>query len=239
MPTAQTFADVLLAPGRGLARAAERRSYLPALLAATAAALLLAFALVPRLDYARAFDDQLERDPKAAERMSPHDREVALAQVQKLGAAATYGAAVAWPAVRAVAIACCLFVASRVVAARPPFPGLLAVASWGLLPLALKDLLSIPALLRAHGSVAAAEAASLVPSSLSALLPAGAHAALVAAAQALDLFSLWSVGLVALGTAQLFGDERRRGVAVVVGLWASYVLVVNVALPGLTRGGAG
>lgn len=238
MSTAQTFADVLVAPGRGLARAAEQRRFVPPILGATLASLLLACVVVPRVDYERALDERAERDPRAAERMSPHDREVAIAQAQKLGAVLAYGAALTWPALRALAIACGVFVASRVVGSRPPLRGLLSVASWGSLPLALKDLFSLPALSRMR-AISALEAERALPSSLSALLPPGAPAPIAGAAQALDLFSIWAVALVALGAAQLPGAERRRVIAVVAALWVSYVLLAGVALPGFTRGGAG
>jgi hypothetical protein len=237
MSTAQTFADTLLAPGRALAGAAARRSFLPPLLVATVASLLLASAVAPRFDYERAVDQQIEKNPQAAQKMSPHDREVALAQAQKLGAFLTYAAALLWPTLRALAVAICAFVAFRVAGARASFAGLLAVASWGLLPLAVKDLASLPALLRMHG-ITAQDAERALPSSLAALLPPDAHAPLAELAWGLDLFSVWSVGLVALGAAQVSGASRQRSLAVILVLWGSYVLLTRVALPGLMGGSA-
>jgi hypothetical protein len=238
MPTARIFAETLLAPGRGLAAAAERRSFVPPILAATCASLLLASALAPRIDHERAFDDKLERDPRAAEQMSPHDREVALAQSRKLGTALLAGTALVWPALRALAIACGVFVASRLAGARPPFPGLLTVASWGSLPLALKDLLSLPALLGMR-VIAAQDAGHILPSSLAVLLPPGSQGAVADLAQALDLFSIWSLCLVALGAAQISGARRRPVAAAVLALWGSYALLAHVALPRLSGAGAG
>ncbi len=238
MSTARAFADAFFSPARGLATAAERGSFAPALVAATLASLLLACVAVPRIDFERAFDERAERDPGAAERMSPHDREMAVAQARKVGAVLAYGAAVCWPALRALAIACCALIASRVAASRPPFRGLLAAASWGCLPLALRDLLSVPALSRMRG-ISAYEAERVLPSSLAALLPAGAPAPVAGVAQALDLFAIWAVALVALGTARVSGDDRGRGFAVVAVLWVAYVLLAHVALPNLLPGGAG
>lgn len=235
MSTAQLFSDTLLAPGRGLAAAAARRSIAPALLAATLASLLAAAVLAPRADYRRTVEEQLDAHPEAAAQMSPHDREVAFAQAQKLGAASTWAQGLLGPALRALAVAFCLFVAFRLASSPAPFAATFAVAAWATLPLALKDLLSVPALWRLPGpSVQEAERA--LPSSLAALLPAGAAPRLAAAAAAFDLFALWSLVLVAVGMAEVAGVDRRRSFTVVVLLWASFVLLQRVAAPGLAGG---
>ena len=75
-----------------------------------------------------------------------------------------------------------------------------------------------------------------MPSSLAALLPDGASPPVLALAGAFDLFALWSLALVALGMASVADVSRRRALAVVVVLWASWVLLQRVALPGFTGG---
>jgi Yip1 domain len=235
MSTAHLFADTLLAPGRGLATAAARRSFVPPVLAATAAALLAASVLAPRVDYQRSVEEQLAQHPEAAAQMSPHDRELALAQAQKLGALSTYAQGLFGPALRTAAVAFCLLVAFRLASRPVPFAPTFAVTAWATLPLALKDLLSVPALWRMRG-VSLQEAERALPSSLAALLPDGARPQLVAAAGAVDLFALWALVLVALGMAEVAQVDRRRSFAVVVVLWASFVLLQRVAAPGLAGG---
>jgi len=235
MTTAHPFADSLLAPSRGLAAAAARRSIAPPLAAATAVTLLVAALLVPRLDYRRTLDAQLDRDPQAAAQPTPHDREVALQQAEKLGGVAAWAGGLLTPALRALAIAVGLFVAFRVAAAPAPFGPTFAVAAWGTLPLALHDLLSVPAILRMRG-IAALEAERALPSSLAALLPDGASPPVLALAGAFDLFALWSLALVALGMASVAGVSRRRALAVVLVLWGCCVLLQRVALPGFAGG---
>jgi hypothetical protein len=233
MSTVQTFAATLVAPGRGLAAAADRRSFLPALAAATLVSLLWAAVLVPRLDLRRTVVDALEqRAAESSEPTSPHDREVAVAQAEKLAAFSAYAAALLEPALRALAVATCLFAAFRLAGARPGWGPLLAVSSWGLLPLSARALLSLPALLRAD-ALAPGEAELLLPSSLAAFLPATAPGQLVSAAAAVDLFALWAVALVAVGAAGLVRWPRRRAAAVVLVSWGAYVLLSRVALPGL------
>ncbi len=235
MTTARLFTDSLLAPSRGLAAAAARRSIAPPLAAATAVTLLVAALLAPRVDYRRTLDAQLDRDPQATAHLTPHDREVALQQAEKLGGVTAWAGGLLTPALRALAIAVGLFVAFRVAAAPASFGPTVAVAAWGTLPLALHDLLSVPAILRMQG-VAALETERALPSSLAALLPEGASPPVLALAGAFDLFALWSLALVALGMASVAGVSRRRALAVVLVLWGSCVLLLRVALPGFAGG---
>jgi len=237
MSTAQTFAETFVAPARGLAGAADRGSFLPPIVAATVVSLALAFVLVPRVDHERTVNEQLDKNPQAAQQLSPHDREEAVAKAQKLGGIGAYAGALFLPALRALAVAFATWVAFQVAGAKPPFAASFAVASWALVPLALRALLSIPALLRMQG-IAAQEADRALPSSLAALLPADAAGPIASLAGALDLFAVWSLVLVALGMAHVAGVTRRRAFAVVTVLFASYVLLVHLALPRLAGGGS-
>lgn len=235
MSTAHLFADTLLAPGRGLAAAAERRAFLPPLAAATVAALLLAAVAAPRLDHRRTVEEQLELHPEAAAQMSPHDREVAFEQADKLGAVATWSQGLLGPALRTLGVALCVFIAFRIAGTPAPFAPTFAVTAWATLPLALRDLLSIPAVWRMRG-ISALDVERALPSSLAALLPAGAPPQLLGAAGAVDLFALWSLVLAALGMAEVARVERRRSFAVLAVLWVSFVLLQRVAAPGLAGG---
>ncbi len=238
MSTAQLFRDTLLAPGRGLAAAGDSGKSFPPLVAATVASILFALVLVPRVDHERTVREQLATNPEGAQQMSPNDREVAVARAQKLGGLFTYGAGLFGPTVRALAVAFCLLAAFRVAGAKPSFPGALAVAAWGLLPLSLRDLLSLPALLRMHG-IEAQEADRALPSSLAALLPSHLDGPLAGLAQAFDMFSLWSLALVTIGMAHVAAVRRRRALAVVLVLWGSYILLSHVARPGFAGGRPG
>jgi hypothetical protein len=240
MSTAQTFqsfAEALVAPRRGLAAAAASGSFVPPLVAATLAALALAAVVTPRLDFERGVDEALDRAAAApgapsAQPASPHDREVAVARAEKLGRIASYATGLFAPALRAVAAAVALFLAFALVGTAAPFRGTLAVAAWGFLPLGLRSLLLLPAALTMRG-VAPEDVERALPSSLAALLPGSADPRLQAVAASLDLFSAWAVVLIALGMAHAALTTRPRAFTVVGVLWASYVLLRHVALPGL------
>jgi hypothetical protein len=232
--TAETFAGAFVAPRRALAAAAEARRAWPALAASVLASLVFAAVLVLRADLERGAREALDRaPPEVAQKMTPHEVETALEQGRKLAAVGLYAAAVAGPPLLAVAAAALLALAFRVAGARAPFRPTLAVAAWGTLPLALRDLLTLPALLVRSG-IAPGEARMLLPSSLAALAPA-APARALPLLEGLDLFALWSAALVTVGMAAVAGTSRGRSAAVIGSLFAAS-LAVRFALPGLLGG---
>jgi hypothetical protein len=224
----------LLRPATALPEAAGKRQYWEPLLIATAAALLFAIIAVPRLDFDRAAAEALDRAEGSAQ-VSPHEREEKIATVRRVGTLATYAGAAFGPALVALAGALGLWLAFRVVGGKPPFAGAFTVMAWGLVPGAAESLLTIPALLT-RSSVDPEAVPRLLPASLAAVLPAGTTGPLANLLAAVDLFSLWSVVVVAAGMAGVAGVSRRRSLVTVIVLWLSYVAVFKVALPVL--GGA-
>jgi hypothetical protein len=234
LSTAETLLETFVAPGRALGSAVRERSAWPALAVAVAAALTFAVALVPRADFERGARDALDRAPAdVAAKLTPHDVEQALEQARKLGAATLYAGAVAGPPLLALAIAGLLLAGFRLAGARPAFRPTFAVAAFGTLPLALRDLLALPAVLTRH-AIAPEEAGRLLPASLAALAP-GAPARALPVLQSLDLFVVWSAALLALGMAGIAGTSRPRAALVVALLFAGY-LAVRFAVPGLVGG---
>jgi hypothetical protein len=209
-----------------------------AILVATAAALLFAAVAAPRVDFAGAAARRLDAGPEASD-LTPHQREEALAQAGKVGAVAVVAGAAVSPALSAVALAAVLFLAFRVAGTRPGFRDSLAVAAHGLLPLALKKLLTIPALLVAS-PVGVERLPGLLPSSLAALLPPSAPPALSAGLSGLDLFGLLAAVLVAAGMARVAGATRLRAGLVVAVLWvAQLALFTIVPAAQMARGAPG
>lgn len=221
MPTVRLFLDALVSPARALAAAAERRTVLPPLVAATAASLLLSLALVPRIDFERGALDRIESQPDAAD-VTPHQKEEQLASSRKLGAVSGYAGAALGPAAIAFAAALFLWVAFRVAGAAPGFAPTMSVAAWALLPRALESLLLLPAALRS-GSLSPDAVARLAPWSAAFWLGAEARPPLASLASSLNLFGLWSAALLCLGMASVAGTSRARSAAVVIAMWAALV----------------
>ncbi len=231
MSPAQALYQSLVQPDRAMPQVAESGRFLAALLAATAAAVLLAAVAVPRLDFARAASAALDRRPDAAQ-LTSHQREEAIATARKVGAVAAFAGALFGPAAWALGGAIALWLGFKLAGGHPGFRSTFAVASFAQLPGAVHRLLSLPAVLRT-GTVDPVELPRILPSSAGALLPAGASGPGASALFALDLFALWAVALVALGMAQAAQVSRRRAATTTILLWLAWVAVFEVALPGL------
>ena len=63
------------------------------------------------------------------------------------------------------------------------------------------------------------------------------HAEVMALREAVDFFKLWTVGLLGLGFAAVTGMRRGWALLVVFVLYAMYVGVFMIGLPGMTAGG--
>ncbi len=231
MPPAQALYQSFVDPGRAMPEIARSGRFLPALLAATAAALLSAAVAVPRLDFARAAHEAIDRGPDAAQ-MTPRQREDAVAAARKLGALGAYAGALFGPALSALGAAVALWLGFTIAGGKPGFRSTFAVASFAQLPGALQQLLAVPAALRAE-TIDPVQLPRIVPSSLGALLPPGASGPGASFLFALDLFALWAVALAALGMTQAAQVSRKRAATATLLLWLAWVGVFKVALPQL------
>lgn len=234
MSPAQALYDTLVHPGRAMPEVAGSGRFLPALVAATAAAVLFAVLAVPRLDFARAAGEALDRREDGAQ-LTLHQREEAIATARKIGTVASYAGALFGPALASLGAAVALWLGLRLAGGAPGFRPSLAVASFAQLPGAVHQLLSLPAVLRSE-AIDPALLQRLLPSSAGALLRAGATGPGASALFALDLFSLWSVALAALGMAAAARVSRGRAAVTVGLLWLAWAALFRVALPAL--GGA-
>jgi hypothetical protein len=226
MRLTRLFLDLFSSPSRALSEVAERRSVLPPVLVATAASLLLAFALVPRLDFEGAALDRLEAGPGAAE-VTPHQREEQMISARKLGTISGYTGAALGTAFTALGVALALWLAFRVVGSRPAFLPTLAVTAWALVPKALEALLLLPAALRTP-TLPPDAAGRLAPWSGAFFAGPGLRAPLASLLGSLNLFTLWSAVLLALGMALVSQVSRRRAGAVVGALW-SFAVAAGMA----------
>jgi Yip1 domain len=217
----------LASPARGLADAVSRRRVLTALGVATAASLALAAVALPRIDWDSAARASLQARGPDAQEPTDHEREEAVVTARKIGHLAGWATAAVSPAALALGAAVFLFVGFRVAGTRPGFKESFAVASHGMLPVWLGGLVAVPALV-VRAPVRAEDVPRLVPSSLAALLPAGAPPPLAAALGALDVFAVWALVLVASGMARASGASRARAFTVTIVLFLSYVALLRV-----------
>ena len=222
----------LAEPGRGLAQAVSRRRATTALLVATLATVLSTAVIIPRLDMEQAAADQLRPD------MTPHERQEALVTATKLETVKQWASAAVSPTVLGFFAACFLYLGFWVGGARAGFRETFTVTAHGMLPVWLKHLLFVPAAL-AQGPVAPAGVEKLLPSSLAALLPTSLPPAAIAAASALDLFTLWALYLTGSGMAKAAGASRRRAFVVTIVLFVAYVAIFKIVPTAGPAGGPG
>ncbi len=228
-----TLASTITRPAEGLAAAAQERRFVLPLLFATLAAIAFLIAAAPRIDIDRTAAEQIDRRAAAAgDSMTPHEREEAIARTHKLGLVAMSANAAIGPSLAALCVAFAAWLGCKVAGGRPLFVPAFAVAAHAQLPHALRQLLSIPAILR-RDRVLPAELDRLLPSNLGALLPDGATGPTMALLSAIDLFAFASLAMLVLGMGHVAGVSRPRAIVVLATLWISYVAVFKVALPQL------
>lgn len=219
---------VLWAPGRTFAALSARPRTAGAMALFLAASLLSAAAIVPRTDFGDGLTGAPGEEQRGAGGAAPEptefERGEARVKAQKLGALSAWAGAVAKPTAGAAVVALALVIAFWVAGAPVAFAPALAVVSHAALPLALRALLAIPAALL-HPGFPRSAAGALLPSSAAALW-AGAPPALHAALASVDLFTVWTLALTALGLARLSGASRARAAAATVLPWAGLVAVL-------------
>ncbi len=225
--------STLAEPAAGFARAVARRRALTVVVISTAISLAAAALILPRINAEAIAGDALRPD------MTPHERLQAMETATKLYEVKTWAEAALGPVSSALALACVLWVAFRVAGARPGFKATFTVTAHALVPSALRALLTVPAVM-AHAPVNPNELSQLLPSSVTAWLPGSVHwpGPALAAAGALDLFTLWSVVLLGSGMKTAAGASRLRTWLVMAVLFASYVAVFKVVAAHFSPGGA-
>ncbi len=238
MSRLKTVVGAFLSPARALAEAADGRTFALPLILCTILSVGTTAAVVPRLDFETEAEARLEAEASASgTALTPHERDQKLAMAHKVGAALSYAGAVVTPAITALFLAFAFWIALIVAGGKPGFVPTFCVSAHALLPGALKGVLSVPAAL-ARARIEPKALATLLPSNLAALVPAGGHRVAAALLGAVDLFSLWTLVLLVLGMAHVAHVSRvRAGVATFV-LWGAYVAVTRVALGSLGGGGA-
>lgn len=215
--------STLAEPGYGLARAVARRRALTVIVLSTAVTLLATALILLHMDLEAVAGEALRPD------MTPHERGQAIETAAKLYQVTTWALAVVGPLASAFLLTIALWLGFWVGGAKTGFKSTFTVSAHALVPQALKALLLVPAVLL-RGPVAPDALTRLLPSSLELWLPASVSlpAAAMAAAGALDVFTLWSLLLVGSGMTRASGASRLRTWAVVLVLFFAYVAVVKV-----------
>jgi len=217
------------------AAADQRRFFWPLFLLALVGVGFVVLAM-PRVDFASVVEEAIDSVPEVAAKLTPYERVEKIETGRKATLVATFAGATVGQALFALAAGLFLWLGFKVAGGKPGFVASFAVASSAAMPTVVRDLLSVPALLRRE-SLRLTDLEKLLPSNLAALAPEGTPAPQLLLLAEADLFQLWVVFLVIIGMAHAAQVSKLRAGVVTFILWASYALVFRFAIPSLTTGG--
>lgn len=223
----------LTAPAATFRSLAQRPSWVAAMLLLVLCQGLSLWVMLPKVDWeemGREIRGQIERQGGGAEEVAAAEK------MQKAGAGCFSVAGLLGILLLGVVLAGILkgltFLGGEI-----SFPSALGVSFHALLPLAVHALLQIPvALSRSEISFRELQRGGLLPSGPSAFLGEDASPRLLAFLNGGDLFILWTLALLILGSHVAAGVSKRAAAIVWVGLWLLW-FGGSAALAGL--GGAG
>ena len=224
--------SALVSPKATFEDIARRPSWVAPVILLTVVSLAATVLLTQRVGWLRIVQQQIERNPRAAERLnelSLTQREQVLArngQIYKVVAYKKYVVAVVGPLVIVAIVALILMgLANLLCGASVKYRTSLAVTTHAWMPAAIAGLLVIIVLLLK--SPDAVDVERLVASNLGASLESDSPRWLFSLASAVDLFAFWRILLLAIGLAAVTPKKVTVGkaLAIVFGAYAVFALL--------------
>lgn len=216
----QSLWGVLLAPEKTFRALAARPHWLPAMLLLVAVALTLSLVVTPKLDMKQVVRDAIEESGRD---LSAAQLEQQLAIAEKFKWAGTASQLVLQPAVYLI-MAGVFLVLLRLSGSEIDFRRSLSVSVHGMMPFLVATLLTIPVVLsRATLSLEDVQNSSYLYSNLAAFAPESTAKPLLALLSSIDLFSIWTIVLLAMGYRIVGKVSNAVAYGVVLGLWAVVV----------------
>ena len=228
---------VVLLPDRHVGREVTAGRYGWPLLSVVICACIAAFAIGTRLDVGpevRAQNAGVGAPAASKDKAKPvemkTDREIDEAIAQRTAVARVklgLGAALATP-LRVLALGLALLLLGRFIGGKPTMPRALTVAALASVPAAARSLLT---------AVVAWRQSSVVPSELDSLLrfprviPAG-HPVLERLFAGVDVFTLWSVVIIAFGLCAAADVKRTKGVVAILIGFVLFLMVTRLIMGG-------
>ena len=216
----QSIWGVLLAPEKTFRALAARPQWLAALILLVVAALVLSLVLTPRLDMRQVIRDAMEKQGQEIPE-AQLERQIELAESSKW--VGTISQVVLQPAIYLL-MAGVFLVVFRLTGSEIDFRRSLAVTVHGMMPFLLATLLTIPILLtRPRVAMEDVQDGSFLPSNLGFLASESTGKAMHSLLASCDLFSLWTIALLALGYRIVGKVSAAAAWGVVLTLWAIVV----------------
>jgi hypothetical protein len=213
----KTFADI---------KAGHKSWWLPFVIMSIVGYILFA-AVYTKIGMKTVSDNQVRMDPKAEERMSqmPADQR---ATAEKISAAITEGVFIGSPALVLLVVALGSLVLWGTInfgfGGKATYGGVFAVWMFASLPSVIKTLLGV-IVIYAGTAPESFNIKNFAPTNIGAFLsPMDTNKALYSLASSIDLITIWSLVLTAIGVAIVTGVKRSSGYIAVFGWWAIIVI---------------
>lgn len=220
---------VLTSPGRTFEALASRPSWFPAMLLLVVTAIGLSAIVTPKLDMRQVIRDAIE---ERGANLTEAQIEQQLQMAETFKWAGTFSQIVIQPLVYLI-MAGVFLVVFRLMGSELDFRQSLSVSVHGMMPFAVATLLTAPIVLsREELSMQEVQNSRFLFSNLAAFAPEEASKALMALLSSVDLFSIWSVALLAIGFQVVGRVSKATALGVVLGLW-TVAVAGKVALAAL------
>ena len=216
--------DTFVAPTKTFTDLRRSANWLVPLLLIVVATEALVFVADRRLGFEKIAENGLALQPKQAARLdqlSPEDRAKQMQTVAKVSAIASYASPIFVLVFLVIIAAVLLGTFNFGMGAELTFNQCMAVCMYTSLPLIIKDLLAILALMVGSGDGFTFQ--NPVASNLSGLVDTSSHF-LYAVAMQLDIFAIWTLLLAGVAFSCLTKVKRGTCLAVVFGWWVVFVL---------------
>jgi hypothetical protein len=233
--TALTLPRTLTDPGEGVAAAVQGRRILWPLLALMLASAFAGAAFALRWDPAPGILEKLEMSGQL-KGMPEAELTEQITTAGRLRLVTGIAGGIFMTPLVVLGIAVVLAVIAWLLGKKAPFPALFSASAVGMLPVAVQRALWGLVALWQLG-ITEERAPHLLPSSVGAWVHTGPK--LARFLDSLDLFTLAAALLIGLGFAAATGMRRRHGLGVGLVLFAAFVGVFGVGLPGMMAAGAG
>jgi hypothetical protein len=204
---------------------ARKPSWVLPVILTTVLSILAVIALNQRMNWREYISQKIENDPRAAQ-LSAEQKEKQVDLSSKITVYIVYVAGVLGPVVTAVFLGAIMMAAYNLLGgAGASFSQSLAIAAHsGLVGLVSTPIFLLVLFLRPPGTI---DPENPVVTNVAAFLPEGSAKWLLALCKSLDIFSIWTLILIAIGFAAV-NPRKLKGASsfgIVFGVWAAYVLV--------------
>jgi hypothetical protein len=216
---------VLFSPKPTFEDIARKPSWILPVILTTVLSIIAVIALNQRMNWREYISDQLEKNPKAAQ-MSAEQKEKQADISAKFTVYIVYAVGTLAPVVMAVLIGAILMGAYNLLGgAGASFSQSIAIAAHsGLVGLISTPIFLLVLFLRPAGTI---DPENPVVTNLAAFLPEDSAKWLVALCKSLDIFTIWTLILIAIGFAAVNPRKLKgaKSFVIVFGLWGAYVLI--------------